>query len=116
MTSGPASMRKAEIMVATQLDLDYLIQPHRVSGRIYTDPEIFDREMEKIFGATWLYIAHESQVSEPGDYFTTYIGTTPVIVTRTADDGQVRVFYAEKGADAKFRLYQKSLTPEAASQ
>jgi nitrite reductase/ring-hydroxylating ferredoxin subunit len=80
-------------MVTTELDLDALIQPDRVSGRIYTDPAIFDLEMEKIFHASWLYVAHESQVAEPGDYFTTFIGKQPVIVTRTADDGQVRIFY-----------------------
>jgi len=80
-------------MVTTQLDLDDLIRGDRVSGRIYTDPDIFDMEMEKIFGSSWLIIGHESQVAEPGDYLTTWVGKTPVIMTRTADDGQVRVFY-----------------------
>lgn len=54
----------------------------RVHTRAYTDPEIFDREMDRIFGGTWVYLAHESEVPAPGDYKTGYIGRQPVIVSR----------------------------------
>lgn len=80
-------------MVTTRLDLDDLVREDRVAGRIYTDPEIFELEMEKIFHRSWLFVAHETQVAEPGDYFTTWIGKQPVIVTRGADDGQVHILY-----------------------
>ncbi len=79
-------------MVVRASELGDLIRQDRVAGRIYTDPEIFDVEMEKIFNRSWVFVCHETQVSEPGDYFSTFIGLNPVIVARGADDGEVRVF------------------------
>jgi benzoate/toluate 1,2-dioxygenase alpha subunit len=49
---------------------------------VFTDPEIFELEMKHIFEGNWVFLAHESQVPEPNDYFTTFIGRQPVIVTR----------------------------------
>jgi phenylpropionate dioxygenase-like ring-hydroxylating dioxygenase large terminal subunit len=64
----------------------------RVHGSIYTDPEIFALEQQRLFrGRPWLYVAHESEIRQPGDYKTTYAGTQPVIVARGADDGEIRV-------------------------
>ena len=68
-----------------------LIKDGELLGRAYTDPEVFDLEMEKIFYRTWIFVGHGSEISEPGDYKTTYIGRQPVIVSRGADDGEVSV-------------------------
>lgn len=54
----------------------------RVDRRIFTDDEIFELEMKYIFEGNWVYLAHESQLPTPGDYFTTYIGRQPVVITR----------------------------------
>lgn len=62
-----------------------------VHSSIYTSPEIFAREQSNIFRRVWLYVAHESEVAQPGDYKTTFAGTQPVIVTRGADDGALHV-------------------------
>lgn len=62
----------------------------RVHASVYTDQEIFDEEMKRIFGGSWVYLAHESEVALPGDYKTTYIGQVPVIITRT-EDGRLHV-------------------------
>jgi phenylpropionate dioxygenase-like ring-hydroxylating dioxygenase large terminal subunit len=71
-----------------------LITPDwRISGAVYRDQEVFDREAERIFSRCWLYLAHESEVREPGDYKTTWAGTQPVIVTRGADDGAIHALY-----------------------
>jgi phenylpropionate dioxygenase-like ring-hydroxylating dioxygenase large terminal subunit len=59
-----------------------LVEVHRVHRRVYTDPEIFELEMTKVFAANWCYLAHESQIREPGDFVTTTIGRRPVVVTR----------------------------------
>jgi phenylpropionate dioxygenase-like ring-hydroxylating dioxygenase large terminal subunit len=67
-----------------------LVEEGRVSGRAYRDPAVFDAEMQRIFGRTWVFVGHESEIAEPGDYKTTTIGVTPVIVSRD-DDGAVRV-------------------------
>ncbi|KDC61187.1 hypothetical protein [Bordetella bronchiseptica] len=53
-----------------------------VNGRIYTDPEIFGLEMERIFSKAWVYVGHESQVANPGDYMTGYLAQQPIILTR----------------------------------
>ena len=41
--------------------------------------------MERIFGRTWVYLGHDCEISQDGDYKTTTIGTHPVIVARLAD-------------------------------
>jgi benzoate/toluate 1,2-dioxygenase alpha subunit len=58
---------------------------YQVSRRIFTDDEIFELEMKHIFEGNWVYLAHESQLPNPGDYFTTYIGRQPVVITRDKD-------------------------------
>ena len=57
----------------------------RVNRRIFTDEEIFDLEMKHIFEGNWVYLAHESQIPEVGDYFTTDIGRQPIMITRGKD-------------------------------
>ena len=47
-------------------DISSLIEPGRVHRDVYTDPEIFELEMVRIFGRAWLYVGHASQVKEPG--------------------------------------------------
>lgn len=66
----------------SQTSIEHLINSDHVSGAIYTDPEIFDLEMQRLFARSWLYIGHESQIPEPGDYFTTRLGPADVIVVR----------------------------------
>src|SRR5262249_13400722 len=77
-------------------DLARLVEPDRVHRSIYVDPAIFDLEMERIFGRAWVIVGHESQVPNPGDYFTTIIGREPVIMVRQAD-GSIRVLYNRCG-------------------
>lgn len=60
---------------------------HRVDRQIFTDEEIFELEMKHIFEGNWVYLAHESQIPEIGDYFTTYIGRQPVVITRDKEGG-----------------------------
>ena len=81
-------------------ELDRLIAPGRVHRRIYTDPAIFELEMERIFGAAWIYVGHESQIKRPGDYFATRMGRKPVVLVRD-EQGAVRVIHnqcAHRGA------------------
>ena len=71
--------------------LAMLVQPDRVHRNVYVDPTIFEMEMDRLFGRAWLLLGHTSQLSNPGDYFTTRMGREPVLATRDAD-GSVRVF------------------------
>jgi phenylpropionate dioxygenase-like ring-hydroxylating dioxygenase large terminal subunit len=80
--------------------LRLLVQPDRVHRSLYTDPAIFALEMERIYGRAWIYIGHESQVRNAGDFHATRIGTKPVLLTRHSD-GRVYVLHnqcAHRGA------------------
>src|ERR1700736_4070620 len=58
---------------------------HRVSREIFTDPDIFELEIKHIFEGNWIYLAHESQIPNKNDYFTTYIGRQPIFIARDKD-------------------------------
>ena len=57
----------------------------------YVDPEILRREQERIFRTAWQYAGHAGEAPEPGTFFATRAGRTPVVVTR-ARDGELRAF------------------------
>ena len=57
----------------------------------YTDPAVLEREQERIFRSAWQYAGHTGEAPEPGTFFTTRAGRTPVLVTR-ARDGELRAF------------------------
>ncbi|MEU6266661.1 aromatic ring-hydroxylating oxygenase subunit alpha [Saccharopolyspora shandongensis] len=59
-----------------------LVAGDRVAGRLYTDPDIFDQELTRIFERTWVWVAHESELPGPGTFKSTHVGKQPVIVTR----------------------------------
>jgi len=81
-------------------DFSRFFKPGRVHRQIYSDPAIFEVEMQRIFGRAWIYIGHESQVKNPGDYFATQIGRRPVVMVRD-ENGELRVIHnqcAHRGA------------------
>jgi phenylpropionate dioxygenase-like ring-hydroxylating dioxygenase large terminal subunit len=59
--------------------------------RMFVDPDVYQQELEKIFGRAWLLIGHDSLVPNPNDFFLTYMGEDPVILTRDAK-GEVHAF------------------------
>ena len=76
----------------TNEELAGLVRPDSVHKRVYTDPAIFDLEMDRIYGRAWIYVGHESQVSKTGDFHTTRVGDQDVIMVRS-QDGSVKVLY-----------------------
>ncbi len=74
------------IRPASEEMISELVQPGRVHSRIYTDPGIFELEMDRIFGRTWLLIGHESEIPNPGDYKLRRMGKAPVIFVRGRDN------------------------------
>lgn len=62
-----------------------LIRPGEVHRDVYTSQAVFDLEMARLFTRTWVYVGHASQVAGIGDFFTTTIGTAPVVMVRHTD-------------------------------
>jgi anthranilate 1,2-dioxygenase large subunit len=69
---------------------------------VYTSNAVYEMEVEKIFrGKTWNFVALSAEVPNVGDYKRSYVGATPVVVSR-AEDGSVNVFEnrcAHRGAE-----------------
>jgi methanesulfonate monooxygenase large subunit len=65
---------------------------HVVSTRIYTDPAIFEEEVERIWSKVWLPVCHESELPELLDYRTTGLaGNRPIVIVR-GEDNRIRTF------------------------
>lgn len=63
----------------------------RIPYQIYTDPDVYEEEQRRIFrGPIWSFVGMAGEIAKPGDYQTTYIGDTPVIVLRDLE-GDVQV-------------------------
>jgi len=64
----------------------------RIPDWIYTSQHIYDEEVRRIFhGHTWNFVALEVEVPGPGDFKRSYVGPTPVVVSRD-EDGAIHVF------------------------
>ncbi len=62
---------------------------HSLPGRFYTDPEVFQLDLEAVFYKQWLFAGCTSEVQEPGQYLTVAVGPTSIIVVR-GQDGELR--------------------------
>lgn len=69
-----------------------LVHEDRVHGSLYTNPLVFADEMQRIFHEGWVYVGHESEVPEAGDYVARRIGRQPMILSRDGS-GQLQLLY-----------------------
>jgi anthranilate 1,2-dioxygenase large subunit len=54
---------------------------------VFNDQEVYELEQEKIYnGDTWHFLAAAAEIPDKGSFKSTYIGDTPVVVTRGQDD------------------------------
>ena len=67
-------------------------QSFTIPARYYLDAEVFEREKQAIFYRSWYYAGHQSQLAEPGCYFTVQICEQNIIVVRDKD-GSLRGYY-----------------------
>jgi anthranilate 1,2-dioxygenase large subunit len=73
----------------------------RVPYKVFSSQEIYDLEQERIYrGPNWSFLGLEAEIPNPGDYKSTFIGDTPVVMTR-AEDGTLAAWVnrcAHRGA------------------
>src|SRR5438876_5774818 len=63
-----------------------------LAGEFYTSPEIYTREMERIFSQRWLCAGREEQIREPGQYVVRNLGAESILIVRDRE-GEIRAFY-----------------------
>jgi phenylpropionate dioxygenase-like ring-hydroxylating dioxygenase large terminal subunit len=63
----------------------------QISREIFVNEDIYAEEQERVFARAWLFVGHESQVPNPGDYFVSGMGEESVILCRDRA-GQIHVF------------------------
>ncbi len=62
-----------------------LFQGHRVHRDVYIDDEIYKLEIKHLFANAWVFVGHESQTPNKGDYFATQVADQPVVQVRHSD-------------------------------
>jgi phenylpropionate dioxygenase-like ring-hydroxylating dioxygenase large terminal subunit len=72
-------------MPVRELDGFVSVERGEVDRRIFSDPDVFELELELIFGRAWLFLCHESQVRKAGDFFEAPMGRDNVLVVRQKD-------------------------------
>jgi p-cumate 2,3-dioxygenase alpha subunit len=65
----------------------------RVHRSAMTSAQIHRDEIERIFGRSWLYVGHESEIPLPGDFVRRPVAGRPVFMVRSAKSGQINVFH-----------------------
>src|SRR4030095_3506529 len=68
------------------LDYKWLVQDDRIHAALYTDPQVFADELERVFHRDWVFVGHDSEVPRPGDFVTRHLGTEPVVMGRGKDE------------------------------
>src|SRR5260221_511745 len=66
------------------------VQRGLVSREIFVSDDVCRLELERIFGRTWIFLAHETEVPKPGDFVSRNMGQTPVVVVRD-NEGKINV-------------------------
>ncbi|MEI2471321.1 aromatic ring-hydroxylating dioxygenase subunit alpha [Peribacillus frigoritolerans] len=83
--------------MSKQQVVDYLnetVKPEEgvIPAYLLGDPKVYDIEHEKVFLKTWVFIGHDSEVPNKGDFMTRELAGYSLIITRDAE-GEIRAFY-----------------------
>ncbi|MGH3637308.1 MAG: aromatic ring-hydroxylating oxygenase subunit alpha, partial [Mycobacterium sp.] len=68
-------------------------QVFRVHRSAMTSAEVHRAEIERVFGKSWLYVGHESEIPKPGDFVRRRLAGRPIFMVRGAKSGNVNVFH-----------------------
>jgi 3-phenylpropionate/trans-cinnamate dioxygenase alpha subunit len=69
---------------STPIDVSGLIDARNglIDRAVFTDRRLYDQEQARVFATSWLFLGHAEQLAKAGDFFTTFMGEDPVIVTK----------------------------------
>jgi nitrite reductase/ring-hydroxylating ferredoxin subunit len=87
MTHGVLPVRPGTHLADVLARMQTSLAEDLVPVEIFNDPDVFDVEMDRIFTNTWVFVAHETEIPNAGDFVQRRIGVDPVIVTRDGDGG-----------------------------
>ncbi|KAA8918563.1 MULTISPECIES: Rieske 2Fe-2S domain-containing protein [Xanthomonas] len=82
MSAVIAPAAALDTLLANAVQDDPAAGQFRCRREIFTSADLFELEMKHLFEGNWIYLAHESQIPAPNDYYSTYIGRQPVVITR----------------------------------
>ena len=79
-------------MVISDSVIDRLVDTPNgtLSPAVFSDPGVYEQELEQVFARMWLFVGHESQIPRPGDYVRSRMGEEQVILTRARDGAHLR--------------------------
>ena len=60
-------------------------QGYSLDQRFYTDPAIFELELERIITRNWILAGHQSELPEPGDFKVLNVANESAIIVRGSD-------------------------------
>ncbi|MGW7824073.1 aromatic ring-hydroxylating oxygenase subunit alpha [Streptomyces puniciscabiei] len=81
----------AETAVLERVKRETDLDQGRIPMFVYGDPDLYRLELQRLFGRAWLYVAHVSELPEPGSFVVRSMGEESVIVAR-GSDSEIRVF------------------------
>ncbi|MDT5226172.1 MAG: p-cumate 2,3-dioxygenase subunit alpha [Mycobacterium sp.] len=96
MSTGVRTRRPQETAAAAQqpfVDDDVAGRRFRVHRSAMTSPRVHRAEIERIFATSWLYVGHESEIPQPGDFVRRPVGGRPLFMVRGVKSGNVNVFH-----------------------
>ena len=83
--SGARSVEQWKSFIDSCLDFRPADEVFRIARDMFTEPQLFDLEMELIFEKNWIYACHESELANNHDFVTMRAGRQPMIITRDGD-------------------------------
>ena len=76
--------------MTSQEKIDNLVNNQRANYSLaqafYKDPDIYNREIDRIFMRAWLYAGHVSEIPKVGDWFLFEFAEESVIIIRSGDE------------------------------
>jgi len=83
----------------------------QISREIFVNDEISKKELERIFSRAWLFVGHESQIPNPGDFCVSSMSEESVILSRDRE-GKVHVFLNScRHRGMKVCRYERAMPP-----